>query len=221
MSRYFLLLNLLVSLSLFSQIRLNDAKIELKKSSDFHQMVTSANLQTNEIISFISDKNKITALKFNNSIFLSDSLSINKPDDYRFLIGSHFVENNNPISYWANNDLSEFYGITFDFQNKNTTQFKFDLNLKEDKIFSEFSENGKFYFISQKKDSDELFISILNGMELEKKRFDLSKIRFIDEEDPILFNDLLNKYGLTKIEEKGYNSLFTTSKKIKFYLKKR
>lgn len=219
MSRYFLLLNLLVSLSLFSQIRLNDVKIELKKSSDFHQMVTSANLKTKEIISFISDKNKITALKFNNSIFLSDSLSLNKPDDYRFLIGSYFVESNNPISYWANNDLSEFYGISFDFQNKNTTQFKFDLNLKEDQIFSEFSENGKFYFISQKKDSDELFVTILNGNVVEKKRIDFSKINFIDENKPNSLNKLLKKYGLTKIEEKGYNSLFTTSKKIKFYLK--
>lgn len=220
MSRYFLLLNLFVSLSLFSQIRLNDAKIELKKGSEFHQLVTSANLKTNEIISFISDKNKITALKFNNSIFLSDSLSLNKPDDYRFLIGSYFVESNNPISYWANNDLSAFYGISFDFLNKNTTQFKFDLNLKEDQILSEFSENGKYYFISLKKDSDELFITILNGMKVEKKRFDFSKINFIDEHKPVSLNKLLMKYGLTKIEEKGYNSLFTTSKKIKFYLKK-
>lgn len=220
MSRYFLLLCLLVSLSLFSQVRLNDVKIELKKSSDFHQLVTSANLQTNEIISFVSDKNKITALKFNNSIFLSDSLSLNKPDDYRFLIGSYFAENNNPISYWANKDLSEFYGITFDFQNRNTTRFKFDLNLKEDQILFEFSENGKFYFISQKKDSDELFVNILNGMELEKKRFDFSKIKFVDEEKPISFKELITKYGLTKIEEKGFNSLLTASKKVKFYLRK-
>lgn len=220
MSRYFLLLNLLVSLSLFSQVRLNDVKIELKKSSDFHQMITSTNLQTNEIISFISDKNKITAIKFNNSIFFSDSLSLNKPDDYRFLIGSCFAESNNPISYWSNNDLSEFYGISFDFLNKNTTRFKFDLNLKEDQIFSEFSEDGKFYFISQKKDSDELFVTILNGMVVEKKRFDFSKINFMDENKPVSLNKLLKKYGLTKIEEKGYNSLFTTSKKVKFYLRK-
>ncbi len=220
MNRYFLLLNLLVSLSLFSQIRLNDVKIELKKSSDFHQMVTSANLQTKEIISFVSDKDKITAIKFNNSIFFSDSLSLNKPDNYRFLIGSYFVENNNPISYWSNENLSEFYGIVFDFQNKNSSQFKFDLNLKEDNVYSEFAENGRYYFISQRKNAEELNITILNGMKLEKIRLDFSKFKFIDEQESISFNELLEKYGLTKIEENGYNSLFTTSKKIKFYLRK-
>ena len=97
MKKYvFILLLLVVFGNSFAQTVLNQFPMELKKSSDYFQILNGENEQK-EYFSFITDKQKCTLLKYNSALFFKDSLSVSRPSsDYDFMAGMTFSKAGNP-----------------------------------------------------------------------------------------------------------------------------
>lgn len=219
MKKSFFLFFFILTLSLSSQIRLTDVNFEFKKNNDYHQLTTNVNPITSEIFTFASDKESIFGARFNSSVFFSDSLTIKKPNEYNFSLGTSFLENNNPISYWVTKNYEEIIGIEFDFENRETKTIELNLNLKEVFIFSEFSEKGTYYFLIEDKELKEIQLISLKGKTIQKNTLDFSKCNFEDDkQNKTTISDLLKEYGVTKIEKKGFNSFEAGTSKLKYYL---
>jgi hypothetical protein len=219
MKKSFLLYFLLLSFPFFCQIKLSDVPFELKKNRDFHQMVSTINPKTNEIYIFASDKEKLFGAKFNSSVFFRDSLSVKRPFNFRYLIGASYLENNNPVAYFATEDLSRVIAIEYNFATKLTAIKDLGLNLKEESIYTEFSEKGNFYFIAKGKDENALQLIKLEGNNLQKKQLDFKSFSFeINSVTKPSIGNILDEFGLTKIEKKGFNSFLDGSQKVKYYV---
>lgn len=220
MRKNFLLCYLFLSFSFFGQIKLADVSVELKRSSDFHQLITQVNPETAEIFSFASDKEKFTGIKFNNAVFFSDSLSVKKPFNFRYIMGSGFTESNNPVCYWATEDLEKFIGIEFDFNSHTTKTIQYNINLKNQTVFADFSEKGILYFLTEKKESKSLQLISIQGHKVTTNELDFSKFT-IDNQNlkKVTLLELLHQFGITKIDTKGFNSYVIGTNPIKYYLR--
>lgn len=215
-----LLYFLFLSFPFFSQVRLTDVAFEFKKNNEYHQLITNVNPNTSEIFTFGADKEKLFGTKFNSFVFFSDSLTVKKPFNFRYLMGCGFAENNNPIAYWATEDLQKFIGIEFDFPAHTTKTIEYPINLKDYNIFTDFNDKGILHFVGEKEDSKMLQLFILNGHNVTRKELDFSKFTLLDENaKSISLLKAINQYGLTKIETKGFNSFVTGSSPIKYYLR--
>ena len=159
-----LLYFLFLSFPFFSQVRLTDVNFEFKKNNDFHQLVTNVNPNTSEIFTFGADKEKLFGVKFNSFVFFSDSLTTKKPFNFRYLVGCGFATNDNPIAYWATEDLHKFIGIEFDYPAQTTKTVEYSLSFKDHTIFTDFTENGILYFLSEKKNSKVLQLTSLQDI---------------------------------------------------------
>ena len=211
---------LFLSFPFFSQVRLTDVNFEFKKNNDFHQLVTNVNPNTSEIFTFGADKEKLFGAKFNSFVFFSDSLTTKKPFNFRYLMGCGFATNNNPIAYWATEDLHKFIGIEFDYPAQTTKTVEYSLSFKDHTIFTDFTENGILYFLSEKKNSKALQVTTLQGHKIVQTELDFSKFTFEDEnQKKATLLEILNEYGLTKIDKKGFTSFVTASSPVKYYLR--
>lgn len=219
MKKSFLLYFLLLSFPFFGQIKLSDVPLELKKNKDFHQMVSSLNPKTNDIYIFAADKEKLFGARFNSSVFFSDSLSVKRPFNFRYLIGASYLENNNPVAYFATEDLSRVIAVEYNFATKTTPIKDLGLNLKEESIYTEFSEKGNFYFITKGKNENALQLIKLQGNNLTKQQLDFKSFSFeINSVTKPSIGNILDEFGLTKIEKKGFNSFLDGSQKVKYYV---
>lgn len=220
MKKSLLLYFLLFGIASFCQVKLSDVPLDLKKNPDFHQIASNINPKTNEIYIFAADKEKIFGARFNNSIFFRDSLTVKKPYNFRSLIGISYLENNNPVVYFATEGLSRVVSVEYNFATKTTPIKDLGLNLKEESIYTEFSENGNFYFITKSKNENSLQLIKLEGNNVLKKQLDFESfsVEINSVKKPTLTN-VLDEFGLTKIENKGFNSIFDTSQKVKYYIK--
>lgn len=204
---------------LHCQVRLTDVNFEFKKNNEYHQLISTVNPITSEIFTFASDKQSVFGAKFNSFIFFSDSLTIKKTNDFNYLIGCGFVNNNNPVSYWTTKNYERFLGIEFDFNNRITKTIEYNLNLKEEQVFAEFSDKGVLYFLVGNKESKSLELITLNGNSIKRNILDFSKCNFEDErQNETTFLKLIEKFGLSKMETKGFNSFEAGTSKLKYYL---
>ena len=220
MRQLFSLYFLLFCVSFFSQVRLSDAAFEFKKSSEYHQLITKVNLETNEVFSFATDKEKLFGVKFNNALFFSDSLTIDKPEAFRYLMGCGFTDENNPIAYWATADLEKFIGIEFDFKTRTTKTIQYNLNLKNQTVFADFSAKRIHYFLTEKKETKSLLITSFESHKITTKELDFSKFKFENQNQKgtnVL--DLLHEYGISKINTNEFNSYVEGTNPIKYYLR--
>lgn len=219
MKKSLLLCFLFLSFPFFCQIKLTNVPLELKKRTQFRQMVTTLNPDTNEIFTFAVDKEKLFGAKFNSSIFLIDSLTVKRPFNFRYLVGTSYLVNNNPVAYFATDDLSKVIAVEFNFASRTTPIKNLNLNLKEEVIYTEFSEKGSFYFITKSKNENGLQIIRLQGNSLQKKELDFKSFSF--ESNPVIkltIATILQEYGMIKIEKKGFNSFVDGSQKVKYYV---
>ena len=219
MKKSFLFYFILVNFPVFCQIRLSDVSVELKKKTDFHQLITTVNPKTNEIYTFASDNEKLFGAKFSSSVFFRDSLSTKRPFNYRYLLGGSFLENNNPVAYFSTEDLTRVISVEFDFAKRTNLIRDLNLNLKGEIIYTQFADKGSYYFITKGRNENELQLIKLNGNTLIKKYLNFKAFNF--ENNPSnksAITNLIEEFGLTLIEKKGFSSLLDGSQKIKFYL---
>lgn len=220
MRKSILLYFLFLSFPFFGQIRLSDVSVELKRSSDYHQLITNVNPETSDIFTFASDKEKLFGAKFNDFVFLSDSLTTKKPFNFRYMMGCGFAENNHPISYWATEDLQKFIGVEFDYSSRTTKTVEYPLNLKDNSIFTDFTEKGILYFLTEKKDSKSLQLITLKGHKVVETDLDFSKFTIENQnQKKTTLLELFKENGITKIDGKSFNSFVPGSSPIKYYIR--
>lgn len=220
MKKYtFIVLLIVVSANMFAQTVLNQFPIELKKSSDYFQILNGENEQK-EYFTIITDKQKCTVLKYNSALFFKDSLSISRPDKtYDFMAGMTFSNNGNPQVYWASKDYQDIKLIDFDLKNHTTTYLDYENDFKREKIIDAFVAENVFQILSVTAENQLRFTHFSNSgknqqvIDLESK--DVENSKSIDDKLVASIFD----FGLTKIDPELFTPLYVATAKVKRYLK--
>lgn len=220
MKKYvFILLLLVVFGNSFAQTVLNQFPMELKKSSDYFQILNGENEQK-EYFSFITDKQKCTLLKYNSALFFKDSLSVSRPSsDYDFMAGMTFSKAGNPQMYWASKDYQHIKLIDFDLENHTTTYLDYENDFKREKIIDAFTAENVFLVLSITPDNKLKFTHFSNNGKNENS-IDLGTKN--TENGNSIDNHLISAifdFGLTKIDTDLFTPLYIATAKVKRYLK--
>ena len=219
MKKYtFILLLLAMFGSTWAQTILNRFPLELKKSSEYFQILNAENSQK-EYFTFVTDKEKCTLLKSNSALFFKDSLTIPRPHrDYDFMAGATFSTNGNPQVYWVSKDYRQIKLVDFDLENRTSSFLDYENNNSREKIVDAFTVDNVFYILSLTSENTLKFTHFSNSGKNEHT-IDLGtkNTQNGSEMDRHLVSSIFD-YGLTKIESKLYTPLYMATAKVKRYL---
>lgn len=222
--------NILLSLLLcsfisFSQEIVNSIPVALKKNKTVFQVVNDS---TKETTIFVSDKEKIKAIRLNKEMQIIDSLSTERlnPKTYVSMIGYNKNKSNINL-FWTSTNHKDLFIQQFNFNKQNSENKTFTLPLKDEKFVQNFSQNGKFYIMTVLKNSDKLKLYVFDSdAKLEEKTIDLTGYRFYtsDYKKTTIYGVLDETYyatefpfSLQKITPENPTSLVESSKKRKCY----
>jgi len=207
------------SMAIFGQTLISSHPLKLRNSRNNHQILNAVNPK-NQIFAFATDKERVKVLKYNQALFFSDSLSINRPDkNYEYMVGYSFEETGNPYLYWASEDLKKMQSVYFDFENRINSINNFQFEFKEETILNTFNENNSFYILTLPKKENKLKFYILNKGKMEEKTLDFSSYNLTNSQGKTkTFNELIAEEGLSMIETKVLNPLFESVGKSKMYV---
>jgi len=204
----------------FSQDMVKEFDFKLEKKRDFFQVI---NESEKEVILFLNDKEKVSAIRFDQTFNIKDSLSATRPEKkYEEIIG--YTQNKDDyFVFWGSEDRKEINAQSFNFTTKKTETKPIALELKKEKIVKELTINNRFYLITIVKNSSILkfYISDNDG-NLNEKMVDLSYLEFKN-----IFNHTENLYTVFTDESSVPNfqtiandsppSLALSSKRYKIY----
>lgn len=150
----------LAGLSSFSQEVVSSTSLDLKNNRDIFQTI---NNDKKEVSLFVSDKVKVKALRLNEQMQITDSISTERPDKktYTNMIGYN-ISNDNTRLFWSSNDYENIISQLYDFKSRTITPKEFTLVLKEEKVLQKFSEADNFYILSVVKKSNNLKLHIFD-----------------------------------------------------------
>jgi len=223
MKKLLLLFILIQCNSVLSQTILATTPLEFKKSKDYRQIITAENTDTHDIFTFASDKENLTILKYNSALFLSNQLTLPRPDiNYKQLTGYSFNNEGNPTIYWSNQDLTKIMAVQYDMNTKTTTAtFNYDLQFFNQTVITQFQENNTFYILAQKHFEEKLVLYIFKDGKKEEKTLNFSSFKFKNSKNqPIAFSKILEVCPIEKIETNQFNPLFKGTQKTKLYVGK-
>ncbi|MFH6986297.1 hypothetical protein ACHRVW_00990 [Flavobacterium collinsii] len=175
----------------FSQNIVKEFDFKLEKKRDFFQVV---NESEKEVILFLNDKEKVSAIRFDQTFTIKDSLSASRPEKkYKELIG--YTQNKNGyFVFWGSEDRKEINVQSFNFISKKTETKPISLELKKEKIVKELTINNRFYLITIVKNTSLLkfYISDDDG-NLNEKTVDLSHLEFKNSsnQNALLYNAII------------------------------
>lgn len=204
----------------FGQTLLTSIDLDLKKASFHHRTLTAVNSKNNEVFVFASDKDKLTAIKYNSFIFFKDSLSTNRPDtNFEQMSGYSFNEEGTPEIYWTENNFKKIKSISFDLKTRKTAENLFEIPFEKEHILSSFSENNSFYIMTVSKTEDELKLYVFQDGKMKEKFLDFSAFKIVDTKNkPLKLWSVFDENPLEKIEIDELNSLVYATSKTKFYV---
>lgn len=220
-----LLALLLCSIISFSQEIVNSTPVALKKNKSVFQVVNDS---TKETTLFVSDKEKVKAIRLNSEMQIIDSLSTARlnPKMYVGMIG--YNENKSNVNlFWTSSNHKDIFIQQFNFDKSNSENKTYTLPLKEETFVQNFSQNGKFYIMTVLKNSNKLKLYVFDtDGKLEEKTIDLTGFRFFksDYQKTTLYGVLEESYyatelpfSLQKIRPENPTSLVESSKRRKCY----
>jgi hypothetical protein len=218
MKKTFLLLMLFCMYSILGQTKLVSVGLELKKSSDYHQILPTVNSLTKEVYVLAGDKEKSTLVKFNSALFFADSLQTKKVKNYPSAIATSFSEDGNPFFYWASEDFKQFMAVTYNFKQRTTNSVFFDIPFTNETVLTSFSKNNHFYILSKLDLSKKVKLYVFEGNTFEEKIFDLEIYNPKELiETPFSLSSFLKTNPLEVIDNEVFNPLFIGCNKIKIY----
>ena len=158
--RSILLALLLCSIISFSQEIVNSTPVALKKGKSVFQIVNDF---TKETTLFISDKEKVKAIRLNSDMQIIDSLSTERlnPKLYVGMIGYNEDKSNINL-FWTSSSHKDIFIQQFNFDKPNSENKTYTLSLKDEKFVQNFSQNGKFYIMTVLKNSDKLKLYVFD-----------------------------------------------------------
>lgn len=204
------------------QTLLTSIDLDLKKASSHHNALNIVNSKNNEVFIFASDKEKLTAIKYNSALFFKDSLSTKSPDkNFEQMSGYSFNEEGTPEIYWLQTDFKRIQSISFDLENHTTIENTFELPLEKELVLSSFSENNSFYIMTVSKTEDELKLFVFQNGKMKEKLIDFSEFKIVDiKNNPLKLWSVFEENRLEKIETDELNALVYSTSKAKFYVLK-
>ena len=220
-----LLALLLCSIISFSQEIVNSTPVALKKGKSVFQIVNDS---LKETTLFVSDKEKVKAIRLNSEMQIIDSLSTERlnPKMYSAMIG--YNENKSNINlFWTSSSHKDIFIQQFNFDKTNSENKTYTLPLKDEKFVQNFSQNGKFYIMTVLKNSDKLKLYVFDtDGKLTERIIDLTGFKFytFDYKKTTLYTKLLGQFNGSEfpfsvqiIRPENPTSLVESSKKRKCY----
>ncbi len=203
-----------------SQTVLNSHALDLKKSAYFHQILNVENIKNHQVFVFASDKENTTILKYNSSLFFSDSIKIKNPNKrFRNLTAYRFKENENPVLYWSTPNLKEILGVEYNLKTKEIFSVYYTIPFKNETILSSFCKNNSFYILSLLEKEEKLKIYVFKDGETEERVLNFSGITFANEENQgLTLNEILTDNPLEIMDLHSWNPLFKGIQKSKMYV---
>lgn len=166
----------------FAQEMVKSTPISIPKKSDVFQIVEENKKQ---VTLFFSSKNKVQAVRFNESFSVIDSLSTPSPTkDYDNIVG-YSLSDNRYYVYWSDSGNKKILSQCFDFDSKKVQNTPLALPIEKEKFVKKITVNNIFYMISIVKGTGILNFYILNDGKLTKKTTNLSSMRFLGRDDKI------------------------------------
>lgn len=205
----------------YSQTILATYPLELKKSKEYRQIINAENKITHEFFAFISDKESLTILKYNSSLFLNKQFTLARPDiSYKKLTGYSFDKDGNPTLYWSNQDLTKIMAIQYDLDNHTTSAIiEIELPLFNQSIITQFQENNIFYILAQKHFEEKLILYRFKDGKKQEKELDFSNFKFKNTlNQEIRLSKILEVCPIEKIETSQFNPLFKGTQRTKLYI---
>ena len=136
---------LLCGFTVFSQELAAEIKLKLTKERNVFQIIDDAK---KEVSFFISDKENISAIKFNEDFKIIDSLKAPRPDlRFESMIGYSLSDSKHNV-FWTSFKNKEINLQSFDFKAKTITNSVFNFDFSKEKIIQKLSINNLFYIIS-------------------------------------------------------------------------
>jgi len=217
----------LITVTTFAQAPVAMQRLELKKASSSHEILAAKEAQNKALTVFATDKNTLTALNYNAAVFFKDSLSTTRPDkEYAFMAGYSYNALGQPQVYWANDDFTKIQSLGFDFSNHAVSGSVLQLPLKDETVLSTFSENNSFFILAlqdeqeNKKERDDfLKLYIFNDGKYTQRVLDFADFTFKDSDNKeTTLVELIEEYGIQKIDVPDFTALPVTASKIKMYV---
>lgn len=218
MKRLFLFFAIVISIPGFCQTLLSSKKVELRKPAEKQQVFACAD-SLNQFYVFASDKEKVTAFKYNPALFIRDSLSSGRPDGaFTFIAGSSISSDGNPFLYWASDDYSKIASVGYHFSRHSTVENSFRFSYDKETFLSSFSEQGVFYLTTVTDDEQKLNLYSFRNGSPERHSIDLSRFGIKSRTGKeAKLADLFADYPPEKMESKALNPLFSVTAKSKIY----
>lgn len=217
MKTFFTFLFCLISFNFFGQIKLNSFPVDLKRSVENHQMINFVNQNTNEIYTFVVDKETVVGIKFNSAVFVSDSLTTSKPSDYQNLIGYSFSSNHNPVLHWITETNNKILSVEYDFSRINKDYITTETIFTNEAILTSFSNKGNFFIITDNNKNELKLYEI--GAKNNIRILQTSDLVFSNTNNKsIKISQIFSENPLMRMETDFYNPLMTTAEKIKLYI---
>lgn len=168
-----------ISITSFSQEIVYELKLNLTENTDVFQVVEEDKKQ---VTLFFSDKNKVKAVRLNESFQVIDSLSTASPSkDFRSIVG-YSLTSNKYYSYWSSAKKKEIIYQCFDFETKQITSKSFKIEFEKEKIIEIITVNNIFYLVTCVKNSSILNFYVFKDGNLDKKSIDLTDKKFLSSE---------------------------------------
>ncbi|MBF4472704.1 hypothetical protein [Flavobacterium sp. HJJ] len=222
MKRIFLFFILIQSQFLLSQTVLATFPLELKKSKEYRHIINAENTITHNMFVFASDKETLTILKYNSSLFLNSQYSFPRPDtSLTTIAGYSFNSDENPALYWSNADLTKITAVQYDLNSKTSYPINYEQQFFNQTVITQFQENNTFYILAQKQFEEKLILYIFKDGKKEEKTLDFSSFKFKNSKNQAInFTQILEACPIEKIETNQFNPLFKGTQKTKFYVLK-
>lgn len=200
-----------------AQIKLTSFPVELKRGAENYQMINFVDEETNEIYTFIADKETVTGIKFNSAVFISDTLSISKPFNYQYCIGYSFSANHTPVLHWITEDNKKIKSIEYDFLSKTKDYTATETTFSDEAIVTSFTNKGNFYMITDNNKNDLKIYEF--GAQNKNTTLNSSDLNFKNANiQDIKISQVFAENPLALMETDFYNPLMATAQKVKFYL---
>lgn len=198
------------------------------EKSKLKEVVPVINEINGDFSLFFLEAKRVNAYLFNKEFDSIKSLSVeSKGRKYKNILGNSIANEMDYRIYLMNDDYNKFATINFSFTTKNSSFEELDLDLGKEKFIQSVTYNNRFYLITAIENTSNLIVySFDDNAKYTKKTIDFSQEEFINpkgEKENLfeLFKDSQqkNKINILKIQENNPNSIETTSKNSKFYLR--
>lgn len=198
--------------------------IEMKGNRDVFQIVNSLN---NSVTLFLSDKEKVTAIRLNEKFEVVDSLTTNRPDKKYSEILGYNGDYSNPRLFLGKQNKKEIIELEFNFSDKASSTKEYSLELKKEKIIKSISSNSIFYLITCSKEDLALNFYVFKDHNLELIKIDLKGETFYNlyKERTNIFDIVTESIhmedassGIELITKNTLTTLLSSSIKRKMYL---